>query len=236
MPADKQILFGLCTTPGANWREKVEEIGQLGLTQIALLPTALKPDERKVLYAALAECAGLAIPYVHLRDDFTVAEIDYLVEHFKTKFFSCHADEKGYAFLDKTPKYNSVIFVENFANEKRDKMFTPELFAKHQVSGICLDLAHLEEAKQASKRHYKRLSGMADKFTIGITHLSGVKTSVLYKIFNKTYVDHSLDSLNDLLYLKNYPPHYFAKIIVMEMENSFLEQAEIKKYLETIIK
>ena len=77
---------------------------------------------------------------------------------------------------------------------------------------------------------------MADKYPVGVSHISGVKSSVLFKIFNKTWVDHSLDSLHDLLYLKQYPPHYFAKTIVMELENSFVEQLEIGKFLETVIR
>jgi hypothetical protein len=235
MSSDQQILLGLTTTGISRWRDKAEEIRQLNLREVALLPTALKPAERQALYKLL-ESAGLeAAPYVHLRDDFTVEEVDYLVGRFKVKALSCHADEKGYALLDKLPKYNSIIYVENFAAENADKLFNPQYFSKHQVSGICLDLAHLEETRRSSKRHYKNVLAMMDKYPVRVTQISGVKTSVLFKMFHKTYVDHSLDSLNDLAYVKQYPPHYFAKLIVLELENSFLEQLEIKKFVESLV-
>ncbi len=235
MPADKQILLGLTTTPGSNWRDKVEEIKQLNLREVALLPTALPTADRQVLYKLLEGTNLDSIPYVHLRDDFTTEEVDYLVSRFKVKTLSCHADVKGYALLDKLPKYNSLICVENFSDEGADKMFTPDYFAKHQVSGLCLDLAHLEESRRTSQRHFKRLTAILQKYPAMVTHVSGTKTSVLFKIFNKTYVDHSLDSLADMNYLKQFPQAYFAKIIVIELENSFLEQLEVKKFLETII-
>lgn len=235
MTSDKQILLGLTTTGTSNWRDKVEEIKQLNLREIALLPTGLNPTDRHTLYKLL-ENAGLdSIPYVHLRDDFTLDEVEYLVAQFKVKAFSCHADAKGYALLDRLPKYNSIIYVENFTNEEADKMFTAENFAKHQVSGVCLDLAHLEEARRSSQRHYKRILEIIKKYPVKINHLSGVKTSVLFKIFNKTYVDKSLDALADLNYLKQVPASCFGKYIILEMENSFLEQTEIKKFIETII-
>ena len=236
MESNKQILLGLTTTAHSDWRDKVEEIKQFNLKEVALLPTALMPAERQALYKLLEATSLESIPYVHLRDDFNLAEVEYLVERFKVKAFSCHADEKGYAMLDKLPKYNSLIYVENFASESRDKFFTPQKFKEHQVSGICLDLAHLEEARRSSKLHYKRIVTMTETNKIGVTHVSGIKSSVVFKFFNKTYVDHSLDSLNDLKYLKDYPAPYFAPIIVLELENSFMEQLEIKKFVEEIVK
>lgn len=235
MSSDKQLLLGLTTTPGSNWRDKVEEIKQLNLREVALLPTALEPSDRQALYKLLEGCNLESVPYVHLRDDFTVEEVDYLVARFKVKALSCQADAQGYVLLDRLPKYNSIIYVENFAGAGADQLFNPQYFIKHQVGGICLDLAHLEEARRTSQRHYKNLLAMIAKYPVRVNHLSGVKTNVLFKIFNKTYVDRSLDSLSDLAYLKQYPPHYFAKWIVLELENSFLEQLEIKKFLESLI-
>ncbi len=235
MSGEKQLLLGLTTTPGSNWRDKVEEIKQLNLREVALLPTALPAAERQTLYRLLEATSLEAIPCVHLRDDFSLAEVDYLVSRFKVKALTCHADLKGYALLDSLPKYNSIIYVENFSQEEADKFFTQEYFTKHQVSGVCLDLAHLEETRRLSKRHYKRLVAMLAKYPARVNHISGVKTSALFKIFNKTAVDHSLDSLNDLAYLKQIPPQYFGRYIVIELENSFLEQTEVRKFLETII-
>lgn len=236
MPSDKQILLGLTTTGHSDWRDKVEEIKQFNLEEIALLPTGLVSAQRQALYKLLETTGLVSIPYVHLRDDFSLAEVEYLVERFKVKAFSCHADEKGYGLLDKLPKYNSLIYVENFASETNDKFFTPQKFKEHQVSGICLDLAHLEEARRSSARHYKRLTAMAETAKIGITHISGIKTGIIFKFFNKTYVDKSLDSLNDLQYLKDVPARYFAPFVVLELENSFMEQLEIKKFVEHLVK
>ncbi len=236
MVSGKQVLIGLTTTKGSDWRDKIQEIKQFNIKEAALLPVTLTPAERQEFYKLL-EASGLeSAPYVQLREDSTLAELDYLVARFKTKVFSCHADLAGYNVLDHLPKYNSVIFVENFANENSDILFNEQKFAEHQVSGICLDLSHLEEARKSAKKHFKRVAAMADKIPVGVTKISGIKSSVVFKVFNQTYVDHSLDSLNDLAYIKAFPPHYFAKFIVLDLENSFIEQLEIKKFTETIIK
>jgi|GEM_PF-2401546 len=235
MSGDKQILLGLTTTGISQWRDKVSEIKQLNIAQAALLPTALKQAERQNLYRLLEESGLATLPCVQLAADSTVEEIDYLVSRFKTQALTCYADTAGYALLDRLPKYNSMIFVENFASETADKLFSADYFAKHQVSGLCVNLANLAELGRTAKRHHKTVSAFMNKYPVKVSVVSGVKTSVWFKMFNKTYVDRSLDSLNDLAYLKQTAVNYLGRWVVMDLENSFLEQVEIKKFLENTL-
>lgn len=232
----KKILFGLTTTPQSDWRDKIEEIKQLGLKEIALLPTMLLPAERQEFYKLL-ESSGLeSVPYVHLRGDFTTTEIHYLIEKYKVKAFSMHTDQSSLALLDILGTLNTMVYLENPASLAKVKNFTKETFTRHQAYGICMDLTHYQAVKDNDKPGFKKLQEVITAYPIDITHISAYRPSFLNKIINKRSDSHLLKSLKDLDYLKMIPGNFFGKFIVIELENSFLEQAEVKKYLELILK
>lgn len=230
----KQLLFGLTTTPKSNWRDKVAEIKELGLKEIALLPTYLTYEERQELYGLLENSGVVNIPYVHLRQDFVSQELDYLMERFKTKIFSCHANPEHLVMLDSLARYASLIYVEN-GDLRKDLFFNKDTFTKHQVIGVCLDLAHYQNTKDTDKPGYKRLVSILADLPIGVNHISGYKHSLFNTLFNKRGDSHWIGSLKDLEYLKTVPPNYFSKYIVLEVENSLFEQQEIMKYLKLVL-
>ncbi|HOZ37095.1 MAG TPA: hypothetical protein PLR18_04705 [bacterium] len=53
-------------TPG-GWREKLEEIKQLGIEEFCLFPTMMDGPERKELYEELKKMKIKKIPLVHLK-------------------------------------------------------------------------------------------------------------------------------------------------------------------------
>lgn len=230
-----KILLGL-TTQNPNWLDKVEEINELGLEEIALLPTALGLEQRKQLYKKLEVTKLQSIPFVHLRHDMVQEELDYLVSKYKTKVFCLHANDLGFKLFDKIGKYQSMIYLENPINDRSAvKNFTKEKFAEHQVMGVCLDLAHLESQRTTNRVLYKQIQNMFNKYPIGCNLISAVSTNVFLKMFHKRTELHDLKNLSQLDYLRKFPKHYFSKYIIIQLDNSLEEQQEVQKHLANML-
>ena len=232
---EKHILLGLTTAGKSNWRDKVAELSTFNITEIALLPTVLNITQRKELYRLLEASPVQSIPYVHLCDDMSQAELDYLVSRFKTKIFSIHANEAGYKLLSAMPKYASIIYMENSPSDKLSKYFTKSMFDEHKVAGICLDLAHLENIRANNKPGYRRLQGLFNHYTIACNHVSAVNTNIFLKLFHKQVASHDLKDLSELDYLRKFPENYFGKYMIIELDNSLQEQLEVQKHLTNVL-
>lgn len=235
MSENKKILFGLTTTAKSDWRDKIKEIKDMEIKEVAILPTMLNAVQRREMYTLLEQTPLESIPYCHLRDDFLEQEVEYLIEKYKTKIFSIHADSTGYALHNKLAKYSPMITVENPSMFKPDSQFDKENFANHQVIGICLDLAHYQTVADFDKKDLKKLDDMLASFPIMLNHISPYHVNPMAKLLNKPEMGHFAEKLSDFDYLKALPAGYFSNLLIMELENSLVEQQEIKKYLELII-
>lgn len=236
MTETKKILLGLTTTFRSDWKDKIQEIRELNLKEIALFPTVLKIDERKELYRMISEAGIETIPYVHLREDFSQEEVEFLMDTFKTKIFSCHSDVKSFSLMDSLAKYASLIYVENPQKIKSEEFFNAGSFSRQQVIGICLDNAHLENLKNHDRVNFRRVQEMLKIFPIGVNHISGFKFNKPLGFINLTHPTHYIDDLKDFDYLRGMPAEYFSKCIALEVENSLAEQIEMEKYLKLILK
>jgi hypothetical protein len=128
-----------------------------------------------------------------------------------------------------------LIFIENPNDQKNYTAFNIPSFTQHQVTGVCLDLAHYTAIKADNKKLSAQVDELIKKFPIGVNHVSGFKASVALKLFKSGQASHVIHSLAELDYLKDLPANYFAKFVCVELENSFLEQREIIQYLELIL-
>ena len=99
----KKILLGLTTiTPKEEWKNKVKEIDELGIKEVALFPTCLNLEERKELYRLLENTKLERIPHVHIREEDTESwELDYLVKRYKTQVFNTHMPVELKGFLNR---------------------------------------------------------------------------------------------------------------------------------------
>ena len=232
----KNFLLGLTTISPDQWKNKIKEIDELKIKEIALFPTCLDLGQRKELYQLLEKTKLEKTPHVHLRHDSESWELDYLVDKYKTEAFNVHPDENIREFLDQNQKYKNIIYVENLL---MDDNF--EEIVKY-CGGICLDISHWEDHGRLSKRPgYEKLPGLIKKYKIGCNHISAVnKKTSLYRdsFYNRDFYNfsnHRLAELNEVDYVKNYKA-YLSDIISLELENSFSRQLEVKEYLEKIIK
>jgi len=234
--ADKKILLGLTTITAGEWKNKVKEIDELGLKEIALFPTCLAYKERQELYQLLENTGLISIPHVHLREqDMESSELDYLVKRLKTQVFNIHAVSGIVDFLKQNEKYRNQIFIENvFMDDNISE-------ALKYCGGICLDLSHWETYGFMEKNQgYNELPGLLKKYKIGCNHISAVKPEKVFyydKFTRKkfySYDSHNLADLTELDYVKKYK-NYLADIISIELENPLARQLEVKKYLEKIL-
>lgn len=229
-----KILPTITTTPGSDWRNKIKEINELRITEIALFPTAIAKKERLELYELLKKSTVTKIPFVHLRSDMDIAEIDHLVENYGTEVFNIHTAAE-YPYSDDLLKYRKNIFIENIFypfNKEEIKMF----------AGVCIDLSHLETDRRLYKSIFDLDAKIIEEFPVGCNHISAIKEKTWVDNGNKNYPNkirhdfHKLDNLSELDYLKNYPLKYFAPYLAIELENSIKEQLKVRDYIENIIK
>jgi len=233
MMKNMKILPTITTTSGSNWMDKVDEVCKFGLSEVALFPTCLDIDRRKELYKILERSTLKSIPYVHLRSDMDVRELQYLVQRFKTKVFNIHTNRE-YPFKYDYSKYADRIYVENIyypLDEEEIKKF----------AGICIDFSHLENDRILYEEKYEHNISLIEKYKVGCNHLSAIKKETSmddenkYDRFNIRYDSHNLGRLSEFSYLKNYPKKYFSDYLAIEIENSIEEQLMAKEYLEKLI-
>lgn len=231
-----KILPGLTTTAGSNWSKKIEEIKKYKIKEIALFPTVLEIEERKKLYTLIEKAGIRSIPHIHLRDGMERWEIEYFKKEFQTKVFNIHNNLISLSLLKICPEFKNQIFIENTFSV--DNSFIKSI---QKCGGICFDVSHFHSSAILQKnKSYQKLLVLFKKYSIGCCHISAI-TKEPYEIIDyrngskkMTYSAHYLNNLSELDYVKDYKqylPHYIS----IELENSFEEQLEIKKYLEKLI-
>ncbi|KKS65595.1 MAG: hypothetical protein UV40_C0039G0009 [Parcubacteria group bacterium GW2011_GWA1_42_7] len=236
---DKKIILGLTTTCGSHWRGKIKEIDELGVKEVSLFPTCLSLAQRREMYNLLEKTGLESIPHVHLRsDDMETWELDFLCDRYKTRVFNMHPCLESYKFIQNNPKYREKIFIENFFLESHKKEFTRDCLKKHNIAGICLDFSHLATEKELCDEDYKRTCEIINLYPIGCNHISGFESGFLKKLFKlgEKISLHRCRDNSQLDYLKQFPASYFSPYLSIELENSFAEQLEFKKYIEEILK
>ena len=223
----KKILVTLTTT-NSSWREKIEEVKNFELKEIALFLTGLNRQEREECYRGLAKTGLKKIPFVHLRSDMSAEEIKFLIKNYQTEVFNIHSEEE-FPLKDGLTSWANRIYLEN-----TDLLLGEEELKKW--AGICLDLSHLEDDRHLNPKRYKKYLKLIEKYPVGVNHVSAVRKKVFRQPeFGLVKSAHFLKSLNELDYLKNYPANFFAPLIAIELENSLEEQLKIKTYLEELL-
>ena len=103
----------ITTGNNSNWREKIKEADFLRLEEVAIFPTFLDRIERKSLYDLIERSSIKRIPLVHLREDMTIEELDFLVDKYETKVFNTHSSREFNIENQWIVKYGKMIYIEN---------------------------------------------------------------------------------------------------------------------------
>lgn len=220
----RRILISVTTTRNSDWRAKIKEINKFKLKEAAIFPTCLNKKERKELYGLLEKSTLKTIPFVHIRSDMELEELDYLIKKFRTKAFNMHTNSE-FPFRYNYLKYKRMIFIENVFNPLNGKEIK-------KFGGICLDTAHLEDDRLQCPEQYEHNIRMIEKYKVGCNHIScAQKVLHLDEVGCLGYDTHFLRKFSQLNYLKNFPKKCFSPIIAIELENTIEKQLEARDYL-----
>ena len=226
----KKILPTITTILPGRWREKLKEAKKLGLKEVALFPTCLKPSERKELYGLLGETGIEKIPFVHLRSDMKLWEMDYLIKKWGTEVFNTHT-RRQFPNPAEWLKYKNLIYIENTylpLDEEEIK----------ECGGICLDLSHLEDARMFHPDVFRHNIELVEKYGCGCNHVGPAKNFSFLDINTQepNYQGaHLLQDLSEFDYLKNYPQNYFSPYLAIELEDDLATQLKVKDYVNDLI-
>lgn len=224
-----QILPTITTIAGSAWLDKISEIKKLGLQEACLFPTCLDKKQREKLYALLLKTDLKTIPFVHLRSDMELRELDYLVKHYRTRIFNIHT-QREFAWLNDYGPYKKSICIENTYKPFDEKEV-------RESGGICLDISHLENDRILRPEIYRANVKMLEKYPPKCSHISVVKkTTVIDEQSQVRITTHHLEDLSEFDYLKRYPLEYFGSVSALELENTIEEQLRAKEYISTLMK
>jgi len=224
-----KILPTITTINKKLWRNKIEEVKNLKLKEVFIFLTGLDEKERKEFYKLLKKTEVKKIPFVHIRSDMKLSELDYLVENYQTEVFNIHTEEQ-YPLLYDYGKYKNIISIEN----KTGFRLKEEEIKNY--AGICLDFAHLENIKLTNEKAYQHDVKVLEKYPIKCNHISAIKKHPYLQKGRVNYASHYLEDLSELDYLKKYPANYFSSFMAIELENSIEEQLKVKDYIIDLLK
>ncbi len=222
----EQFLPAITTTHGSNWREKIKEIDELGLKEVAIFPTCLQKKQRQEMYSLLENSSVKEIPFCHIRTDMDFGELDWLIKNYKTKVFNLHS-EKEYKYFFDYSKYKEIIYLEN------NSVFSEEELKKW--AGICLDFSHLEDFRLTEKDRFVSLTEVIKKYPIGCNHISAISSEPhIENNGHRVFSEHFFKDFLNFDYLKNYPKEFFSNYCAIEVENSLKEQLKAIDYIYEI--
>ena len=227
-----QIYLGL-TTLGDKWTEKIQEIDSLGISEIALFPTVLDGESRKLFYDRLKDSSLKGAPFVHLRTDMERWELDFFIEEYDTKVFNLHPSIEAIEFLRQNSDLKEMIFVENCL----DMTHYEETLSL--AAGICLDISHYEDfairQNLPSQERFKQLLG---QYPVGCTHLPAIRDEKYQALTHgdefMVYESHTMSTLSEMDYIKKHR-QYLGQFNAIELNNSLAEQIKARDYLQNLI-
>jgi hypothetical protein len=222
---DNRILLPCITTWSVDWAAWIKDADRLGIKSIGLFLTGLILKDRPEIYKALEESKIESIPFVHLKQDTTLEEMDYLINRWGTKAFNIHT-KREFPQTNDLSKYKDVIFVEN----------THSVFDEEEIkkwAGICIDVSHIEEAKIMFTDIAEPNMEIMKKYKIGCNHISPRKDNVATD--SELKYAHVVEDLSEFDYLKNYGARFFGPIISLEVRNPLNEQLPMLKYIVELL-
>jgi len=220
-------IYPTIITTERDHLKRLRETEDLGIKEVCFFATGIDQEQRKVFYQELEKTSIKKIPFVHLRSDMEVWELDFLVEKYGTEVLNCHSPSE-YPLRNDLSSYAHMIYIENTS---------PPLKAEEVevYAGVCLDISRLESDRRTRKNVYENNLKIIKKYPVGCGHISAIKkeshTDPQSGI--ERFDAHDLQDVSELNYLNEYR-QYLPPIMALELENSLDEQQRILDYLKSI--
>lgn len=207
----------------SDWRGKLAEIKRFRITEAALFLEKYRRPQREKIYKALTNSIVKKVPLVHLRNDMSAEELEYLCNKYNNPYLTIHEDSfKGIA---KWKKYKKKLYLEmNYDNK------VPRNARVGQVGGFCVDLSHFMAAKEKRVKDFEYVIKRKKNNNIfACNHINGYSYKHKWDI-------HKIKNLEEFKYLKTLPRFVFGDVIAIETNNSIAEQLKFKKYIIKMLK
>lgn len=219
----KRILVSITGYKEKDWKSKLEEIEKHKITRIALFLEMFRKQQRSKIYSALLTSNIKEIPLVHIRNDMTKQELEFISKNFKTECFNIH--ENSFKHLEQWNGFYKKLFLEmNYDNH------IPKKVNLNKIGGFCIDLSHFKAAEKKQSKDFEYITKRKkEKKYFKCNHLNGYS-------YKKNIDLHTIKSLKDFSYLKTLPKFLFGKYIALEVNNSIAEQLKFKKYVMKLLK
>ncbi len=220
---DKRLILSLTGDSEKHWRDKINEINDLGLKKIALFLEYYKKDQREMIYKALEESCVEEIPLVHIKNDMDRYELKYLKDKYFNSTLTIH--ENSFDYVEKWHGFYKSLYLEmNFDN------FIAQNVKVEKIGGFCVDLAHFKAGEEKWSKDFEYvLKRRKNKNIFTCNHLGGYS-------YEKNLDVHVPTSVHQFDYLKTLPDFVFSDIIAIEITNSIADQIKYKKYILEILK
>lgn len=216
-----KILLSITGEGSLDWSNKLKEINKLKIKKIAVFLERFDKKERDNFYRLLEKSCIKEVPFVHIRHDVSIEEIEYFIKKYKTKYFNIHEDH--FKILDKWKGYWDKLYLEmNY-----DGIINKNVKVR-RIGGFCVDLSHFKSSidRGVEEVYYTYLRRNKIKFVCN--HLNG------YNPIERGD-KHIITNLKDFDYLTTLPKYIFGKVIALEVDNSIKEQIKFKEYLIKVL-
>jgi len=201
-----------------HWKNKIEEVKELGIKVIPLFLERFKKRQREEIYKALKGTPIEEIPLVHIRHDMNKKELELLEDKYNSQYFTIH--ESGFNYLNKWSGFEKNLFLEMNTDNR-----VPENVKVEEIGGFCVDLAHYQKQKDRDTIDYEYVyNRRKNQELFQCNHLSGYS-------FKKKEDLHFVKKKEDFDFIKQLPSFLFGEVIAIEIDNSIKEQLEYKKYI-----
>jgi hypothetical protein len=217
---NKRILVSITGHTEKEWQDKLQEINNFKIKEIALFLEMLEKNQRERIYQTLLKSCIKSIPLVHLRHDMDKSELQFLKQNFKTKYFTIHEENFQHNDILKWKGlYKQLCLEMNYDN------FVSGKVKVKNIDGFCVDLAHFKASMDRLNKDFDYVYNRKNTLKyFDCNHLNGYNPETQKDI-------HTIFDLKNFDYLKTLPNFVFGKIIALETFNSIKEQLKLKKYL-----
>lgn len=217
------LLLSITGRTPKEWQDKLQEIQDRNIQEIALFLEFYSPEEKQAIYRALTDSCIKSIPLVHLRHDMVADELAFLQKNFGTTYFTCHEENFTQGNVQQWQAFHKDIYLEmNFDNMVSEKVVV------ESIGGFCVDLAHFKCGMEKNSKDFQYVMARKDTSVITCNHLNGWDPQ-------KNIDMHAIKSIADFDYLATLPDFVFGKYIALEMFHSIKEQLEFKEYLAGLL-
>ncbi len=144
----EKIFLGLTGETEDDWKAKINEINSLNLDTIALFLEHYRKPARKKIYKALEKSSIKNIPLVHIKNDMSKDELEYLCKTYNNPFLTIH--ENSFKYMKKWEGYEKYLYLEmNYNNS------IPRDVDINKVGGFCVDLSHFKSAEEKWSKEFE---------------------------------------------------------------------------------